>query len=274
MSQTPGFATVFKFKDYREYLRSYIKYRKGSGTYSLARFCSNVGFKSSNYASLIVSGKRNLTLADTYQITKFLNLTDSERKYMILMVQQNDCTNSQEKSFYLEWMNTFARQVSRATIKPADAPDLLSEWYIPAIQACLHPSKGCTAEVMGDLTQLPRKLVDRALKCLIENRLVRAEGKQYFLIAEEMIDAQYGQHFRFKDFQTAQLKRSLQALRRSHLTDAKFASNTFLLSKHSVQELITKLRELINSIDTSQPPDSKALLTQLNLQLFTFKDGN
>jgi uncharacterized protein (TIGR02147 family) len=269
-----GMPSVLKFRSYRDFLSRYVEYRKKSGQYSLARFSEDAGFGSKNYASLILSGKRNLTLEDALLIGKFLKMTSAECRYLSLLVLQNDATRKSEQAFYQTWMNEFKNlsTSNSAVIRPSDSKTLISKWYIPGVLSCLHEKVPCTAELASRLTGLKVSLVKAALTELVANGLVEENDSEYLLSASQTLDARFGQHFRFKDFQTEQLARAKRALDTNPETKA--VANTILLNEDTRSTLIEKLRDLLNSVDSSQEPDASAVLMQLNLQLFDFKSGN
>jgi uncharacterized protein (TIGR02147 family) len=273
MASSIGLPSVTNFRDYRKFLKTYVEYRKRTGQYSLARFSEDVGFQSSNYASLIVSGKRNLTISDACRIAKFLKLRESETRYFVLLVQYDACDDAAERAMFRTWLEELSPKKKITTLRPTDYSSLLAEWYVPAVLSCLNPDKGCTVKTAARLTGLESRAVEASLASLVENGLARQSGGEYFLEIGEVTDAKFGIHHRFKEFQEAQLKASLQALRTSHRNTAKFSSNTFLVSQEAREALINRIRELIASVESHQAPNENATLMQLNLQVFEFPDG-
>lgn len=266
-----GLKNVFSFQSYRRFIQSYIFYRKQTGMYSLTRLSKDLGFQSPNYISLIVGHKRNLTLADAFKVCRFFELSDSESKFFILLVQQNDCQEKREREFFKNWLDSMRAKSEKSTMQTRDYPELIKNWYVPALLACLDTTRGATLTQIIQLSGLNVNSVTRAFSQLLAKGLVRMEGERFFLELEVFTEAKFGTHYQFKEFQKIQLERSLQALRGSPLNSAKFASNFFLLKDSALQKLSAQVRELISSVDLEQSTEESSTLTQLNIQLFNFK---
>ena len=212
MSSNQGFRTIFTVKSYREYLRLYVAYRKTSGPYSLSRLATDLGFTSANYVSLILSGKRNLTLPDAYRVCRLLDLSDSESYFFVLLVQHDDSHVPAEKLFYKRWLSKSRPLTTKNTLKPADWPDLLNQWYLPALLSCMHAEVSCTAKKVCELTGLKRRTVEEGLAQLVVAELISRSGDKYVLVTDALTDARFGRYYLFKEFQRLQLQRSMRAL--------------------------------------------------------------
>lgn len=274
-NSSAGFKSILGQQFYREFLNSYISYRKKTGLYSLTRFAREIGFRSSNYASLILSGKRNLAVKDGLKIAKLLSMTEIETQYFMMLIQHNDAEDTTQKKFFKQWLNSISAKnpKARLVLKPADTPQLLAEWFIPALLACLHVDRGTSVGQMISLTGLQKKEIVPVMVELVARRLVHQKEELYYLMSSGVMDAQYGKHFQFKNFQKIQLDRALAILNRNSDRDAKFASNIYLLSKDSLQDLKVKIRDLLVSVDVDSEVEMSDQLVQLNIQLFDFKSG-
>lgn len=91
---------LFKYSDYRLYLADYYAEKKRLSEFSYKRFSEIAQFNSPNYLALIISGKRDLTIANIHNIAKALKLNEQEHVYFENLVLLNQSSTDAEKSFY------------------------------------------------------------------------------------------------------------------------------------------------------------------------------
>ena len=197
MPSSSGFPSVFHFTSYREFIKEYVKYRNQAGSYSLSQFSQDFGFGSKNYASLIVNGKRNLSIDDTFSMARFFKFTESETRYFDLLVRHNDCENEKQKKFYETWLEEHheLKQKNQLTVRSSDFPNLITNESIPAVLSCLSPNEARTETQVAQVTKLSLTDVKTAFQILEENEFIIKSDSGH-VAQNAVIHARFGKHFR------------------------------------------------------------------------------
>lgn len=89
---------VYKYSDYREFLREYISDgRKLKKSVSFRALSKRAGFSSPNFIKLVVDGQRNLTIESAEKLVKALDLNYKSKKFFIKLVRFNQTNNINKK---------------------------------------------------------------------------------------------------------------------------------------------------------------------------------
>ncbi len=88
---------VFKYNSYRQFLKDYVEFKLESTELSYRAFSRRSGINSPNFLQLIIKGSRNLTVSSALKVVKGLNLTGTDKKYFIKLVEFDSAKNTEEK---------------------------------------------------------------------------------------------------------------------------------------------------------------------------------
>lgn len=125
---------VFRFDDYRAFLRAYYANRKAAKSgMSLRAFSRRVGLRSPNYLKLVMDGDRNLSPALALRFADACGLRGEGIEYFSTLVAFNQAKSQRERGHHHERLRAFRRY--RETHKLAVAQEAYhAHWYVPAIR--------------------------------------------------------------------------------------------------------------------------------------------
>lgn len=124
-----GMLCIFEYLDYRMFIKQWIETKKKlDPKFSYRYYSAKAGFSSSNFLSLVVKGKRNLTIASVGKIAKGFALNKQERSFFENMVFMNQASTHEEKDHYFQRM--LKSKPFRACYKiDASQYNYFSNWY-------------------------------------------------------------------------------------------------------------------------------------------------
>ena len=100
---------VFKFHDYRQYLEAMIVFKKDSDRHFRKKQLAKDLSITPSYLTMILNGKRDLTINLVNDLAQNLQLTAQEENFLELLVQFNNSDGDLSKSKFLERMKKFKR---------------------------------------------------------------------------------------------------------------------------------------------------------------------
>src|SRR5688572_29484677 len=125
---------VFRYRDYRSFLREYYERNKQrSGGYSLRAFSRGTGLRSPNYLKLVMDGDRNLTPSMALRFAEGCGLTGEAVEYFCELVAFNQARLARERELHYERLKRFSRFRKVHKLDAAQSA-YHAEWYIPAIR--------------------------------------------------------------------------------------------------------------------------------------------
>lgn len=173
---------IFEYEEPQDFLRDYIEARKKvRSTFSVREFSSRAGFRSSGALSMVLTGKRQLSLDSASRIAEVVKLKWKEKQYFFLLVRKSQAKNPSEKnkirdeilkSRFRTRKNRLANQQYR----------FLSHWYYPAIY--LLVGERASAKHVESFDRLlgrglTKEQIQQALKDMQELGLLKLERGVY-----------------------------------------------------------------------------------------------
>lgn len=264
-------SNIYNFSDYRDFLKDrYRQLKEHDPVFSFRFFSKQAGFGSPNYLKLVMDGKRNLSAEAIGKFAKGLRLDNHESEFFRYMVECNQCENPARKKVY-EAKLLYLRELFKVKTLIPELYDYYHEWYHSAIheQVKKGPMKNDAAALSQSL--VPNITVEEAassVELLTKLKFVTL-GHDGMLKAVEnaTVDAktaELGQKIHHE--QMAEL--AAQSLYTQGADTQDFGSVTVSLPASKVEELRSKLHELIMTVtaeNTNNPADA---VFQLNVQLF------
>ena len=90
---------LYKYLDYRSYLRDWFQYKKATNRrFSHRAFARRTGQKSPSTLSDVMEGRRNLTPTTTEAFCKALGFTSEEEGFFILLVHLDQAKDNVERN--------------------------------------------------------------------------------------------------------------------------------------------------------------------------------
>ncbi len=179
--------SLFNFENYREYLQDHLRKLPKKGHGELSKMAKALGVHST-LMSLILSGDRELTLEQAFDLAKYLQLTDLETEYLSLLVQHARAGNHRYQGFILEKLEKIRREATQISkrfdhekkLSEHDRTTFYSSWMYSALRLYASTAEdGKSVEELVDKFQLPRPKIIQLLEFLQSAGLVIKEKEKY-----------------------------------------------------------------------------------------------
>jgi len=265
---------VFRYQDFRAYLRDYYASRKISrGGFSLRAFSRRAELRSPNYLKLVMDGDRNLSAEMAVRFAAACGLGGEAAEYFCALVGFNQARSSKERELHYVQLKRFARFRKIHTLDAAhDAYH--AHWYMPAVRELMarvdfDPDPRWIARTL--LPAISPAQARRALEVLLSLGLARRdEATGRYAQVEPPAESPAGP----LGHHTVRLHRARMALAADALDhvprdEREIASLTLCLSETQLSNLKVELQALRRAllVRYATPADATRVV-QLNLQLF------
>lgn len=125
---------VFTYLDYRKFLKdAFEEFKDTRPNFSHRAFAKSAGFASSNFAMLVMQGKRNLSGEGIQKVAKALKLMRSEAEFFENVVRFNQAASDAEKNFYYGRIAANRRYAAARPLERGQF-EYYSTWYVPAVR--------------------------------------------------------------------------------------------------------------------------------------------
>jgi uncharacterized protein (TIGR02147 family) len=177
--------TCFDFHDYRAYLKARLP-TKGEDRGIRSRLAETLRCQSA-YISRVLAGESHFSLEHAALISRFLNHSDQEREYFLLLVHEARAGNKELTDFYhekrqeiLERRKTISERIQvKKGLNHEDQMTYYSAWYYAAIHVMLTVARWQAAPEIAKYLQIPLSQVQRVLDFLESTGLAIREGDHY-----------------------------------------------------------------------------------------------
>lgn len=169
---------LLQFSDYRAYLRQEFAAR-GENRGRRARLAASLGCQTS-FVSQVLTERAHLSLEHAYRTSEFLQHTAEERRYFLLLVQQDRAGSRELKRHFADELESFRKRRSeiqerigvRTELTAQDQMKYYSAWHYCAIHVLTAFDGFRTAEAIAARLRLEVPVVKRALQFLSERGFV------------------------------------------------------------------------------------------------------
>jgi uncharacterized protein (TIGR02147 family) len=271
----PGRAAVdvFRFSDYRAFLRAYYERRKSQKRgISLRGFSRRVGLRSSNYLKLVIDGERNLSPELALRFGEACGLTGQAADYFCALVAYNQAKTARERELHHARMRAFRRY--RETHKLAIAQEAYhASWYVPAIrelaarQDFREDPEWIAKMLLPSITPAEAK---RALGVLVELGLLVRDADGALQQAEPLVetpDQPLGHAV--VSYHREMLRLASEAIERVPRDEREIASLTLCVSEAQMAELKAEIERFeMQLLQRFLADDQAARVVQVNFQMF------
>lgn len=152
-------SSIYDHNDYRLYLKETFEAIKKEKPQISQRFIAEkLGYRSSGAVSLILSGKKNISLEKAHAIAGFIELNKDETDYFTLLVQFNQTKSAKEEKYLLISLAEF--QSSHFAKIDLDRYEFFSHWYhsvvreVVSLQPGISSAKAISKLVTPPITEL------------------------------------------------------------------------------------------------------------------------
>ncbi|QQR80895.1 MAG: TIGR02147 family protein [Deltaproteobacteria bacterium] len=263
---------VFKYKDYRDFLRDWYESCKSSRAgFSFRTFSKRAGFTSPNFFKLVMDGERNLTEDSLQKFLVGLKLNKQEQEFFTNLVFYNQAHDHDDKDRYYQNMMR-SRQFSQLRAIEKQQYEYYSTWYHPVVRE-LVVSKfydGTSESIANRLSpEVTVEQVARSIELLANLGFIERVGKKGWKQSSTLVStgdevqsvAIFKYHKNLLDLSKSILDRVPSGRR-------DISTLTLGIKKERVSELKKKVQEFRKEIlklvsEDVEPED----VVQLNIQL-------
>jgi uncharacterized protein (TIGR02147 family) len=265
--------SLFSFKDYREFLLSRMAELPKKGHGELSRMAQALGVHSA-LLSMVLSGQRDLSLDQSYELATYLGFTELETEYFTLLVSRDRSGNHRYKAFIekkLEKIRQEAQQVVKRfpherTLTNQERAVFYSSWLYSAIRIYTSTTEeGRTVEEIVERFHIARPFVIRVLDFLAASGLVVKAGDR-FKLGTQRTFIEHGSPHLLKHHSNWRIKALEQADRISE-SELMFTS-PFSVSKDDFQKIREQVTELLKQFSQVVKDSPAEEIACLNIDLF------
>lgn len=238
----------YNFKNYKEYLKSYLEKNKSKGIVSqVAAACGC----DRTYLSQVFSGKAELTPDHIIQFCESYSLSDSESQYLLLLLLRDRSASAIAKRRLQKQLDDL-KQKSQALSHQVSEKEALhkisetqrtlyySSWLYGAVHTLTSIPSLQTASAIAEKLNIATPAASRILKELVEMNVVEKNGDKFVHSGHDIYlpsecPQSYSNHFSWR----------MRAVERTFVKDDIHYTVAFSISKNDVEKLRLQIIELI-----------------------------
>jgi uncharacterized protein (TIGR02147 family) len=131
---------IFKFIDFKEYLRHYYDEKKKTNFhFSYQLLAGKAGFNNKGFIFNIIKGTKKLTKSHCYKLSQALGHTKKEAEYFENIVAYTQAKNEEERSYFLKQALHITDSTSAKTqMIKKDQYEYYATWYHSAIRSLIN----------------------------------------------------------------------------------------------------------------------------------------
>jgi uncharacterized protein (TIGR02147 family) len=262
---------IFKYLDYREYLRDHYDYNKSCHRYFSFRYVAGkTGLDASFYVK-VLNKQKHIANSAIPALTAFLKLNKRETSYFSILVHFNKAKSADQETFYLQKL--LLLRTPAATVLDNDLYEYLASWWNVVIREQLNIVK-----FTGDCDELASRIhptvtpahIQRSIKLLQKLGLVAPDENGVLRPAHDFVSSSgIDQVKAVRSYQKSVLKLAMAALESVPKEHRDISTLTVSASRRcfeTICERITTLRhEIIELVRKDTDPEE---VYQLNFQIF------
>jgi uncharacterized protein (TIGR02147 family) len=268
---------VFRYVDYREFLRAYYAHKKAQKPgISLRAFSRRTGLKSPNYLKLVIDGDRNLTQALAVRFAEATGLHGEGVEYFCVLVAFNQAKSAGERELHYARLREFRRY--RETHKLDVAQEAYhAHWYVPAIrELCARADfvddpKWIAKTMLPAITPVQAK---QAISTLCELGLLVRDGEGRLRQADPLVetpDVPLGHQV--VRYHREMMRLASESLERVPREEREIASLTLCISERALRELKVELERIERQLLQRFPSEDAERVVQVNFQMFPLSNA-
>lgn len=269
---------LFSYLDYREFLKAaFEELKRTRPHFSHRLFAKTAGFASSNYAMLVMQGKRNLSGDGIIKVARALKLKKPEAEFFENLVRFNQAATDAEKGFYYERIASNRRYAAARPLE-REQYEYYSKWYIPVIREMVQlkdfrdDPAWIAAHVKPAITS---REAEAALKLLIElGLLIRDDRGRLAQQDAHIAGGDEVSSIAMTNFQREMIERAAASIEATPPAEREIGSVTFAVSKKKLTEAKRMIREFRSKLAGFLAEEKEAdAVYQFNIQLFDLSSG-
>lgn len=236
---------LIDYTSYRQWLRDLLnESKKRNRIFTFEHISKNIKMGTSTF-HMVLSGKRNLSVAQMIRLIRFLQLNAEEATVFEILVQYEQADEEETKAYYHKKLGEARRTHISNVMRTADA-NLFSRWYLPALY--VYCSDVGLEEAKRNFAYIAHRLqipVDELH--LLFNRLEESLDKNMLQPKQHVFLKPVSTHSSLKKYLLELLEQSaLKA--KSCFTDPNhiFRASVLSVPKNEAQAIANKIQAVLN----------------------------
>lgn len=270
---------MFESLDYRKLLKELIaKRQKQDSWFSYRWISSKIGVASSGFLSLVINGKRNISIENAAKLCGVLKMTKRESEYFLTLVRFNQAVDTPERTLAFETLIKLRpSSVQSATI---DQQEYYSHWYNAVVRemlVILGKKKDIDKIISENLIpKISRTEVQSSIALLERLGFVRRTGDDVFEYANPLLTSAGSKVDgsvlrRYHNEMILLAEKALHAVKKEERDISTITLSTDSEGVEQIKKRIEQCRADIMSIAQQTIKSDKVI--QLNIQLFSLCKG-
>lgn len=270
---------LYKYLDYRAFLRDWFQFKKRSNPrFSHRAFARRTGQKSPSTLSDVMEGRRNLTPATMEAFCTALGFNAEEEGFFILLVHLDRAKDNEERNRVYERISA-TRRFKEARRIEGEGFRYLSHWYYPAIRElaqCVQFQRD-PKWIASNLTpSITPAQAQKALEELLDMGLLEEVDGEIRAIEGSVVTPHEVRGLAAHNYHQGYLSLAIAAIDRFRPAERHFCGVTASVPrtliprlKREMNEMQERLLELCN-----HPDGEETEVIQLNLNFFPLSQSN
>lgn len=265
--------SIFEFNDYRRFLAHHLAGLPKRGRGELGKIAHHLKVHPT-LMSLIMSGQRELSVEQAYDLCTYLEFTELETDFFLLLLQRSRAGNTRLKSYtekHLEKIRKEATKVEKRfehdrKLTEEQRSVFYSSWAYSAIRLyCSTKENGRTLHEISERFQIPRTRALEILSFLIDADLaVEKDGKYHMGVSRTMLE--HGSPHLPRHHMNWRAK-SIQKCDRVDEKELMFTF-PFSIAKKDFSKIRAEFLELLNKVSATVKETDPEDVACLNVDLF------
>lgn len=265
---------VFRYHDYRQYLKDWVAYRrsveKGFSTRKLAQLAA----LTPGFLSLVFSGDRALSANALAKLMPVLGLGKSERSFLEAMHLLGTSDSHEVRLDALNRMGGFAKYAANH-LPEAETYQYLTHWYHVAIrELATDPAFKADPEWIRERlrVKVPASKIQEALDFLLQHQYLTVDADGRVRPPEKNIEGVGGVYrISLAQFHRQMFRLAEESLENARDTERNVMGHTFTISQAKVAEVREVINAAVKKVQAiAEAPDTEKKENVYHLELALF----
>ena len=246
--------TIFEYDDYRIFLKDFFNAKKREKpSFSQRYFAKKAGFNAHNFCTLVIQGKRNLSIGSIQKIIKGLGLKGKPGTYFENLVYLNQAMTLDEKEHYFQRAKKIGKKTKFYQLHK-DQFFFYEKWYYPVVRELVTLAQwNQDYSVLAKLVRPPITPSEskEAVELLLNTGMVKKDENGIYTLSNDFVTSEKVPEFIKKKARRDVLLKGIETIDTIAPPEKYAAYSTITMSKElyqEVREILDDTREKILSL--------------------------
>ena len=179
---------IYDYISFKDFINDWINSQKNNGRGIAKKISEEIGV-STVLMSQILKGSRSLQLDYAYGIAEFIDLSNAEKDFFLLLVQYENSANYKYREHLLKSIKKIAKENNRLskkviksiTLSEKDNAQFYSHWHYSALRLASDIEGLNTLQAMSERFDISESVARDILEFLVSTNLCKKEGGKYLV---------------------------------------------------------------------------------------------